>query len=202
MKQEHLSPPPTPSARPALILDRDGVINEDTGYVHRADQCRFVDGIFDLAGAFAARGFAIIIATNQSGIGRGLYTEQDFAAFMAWMTAEFARRGVTVAGVYHCPDHPTAGIGAYRRESSWRKPAPGMLLQAARDHGLDLARSWTVGDKPRDIEAGRAAQVGTLVLYDPAAPALGREADYWIVPRLADIGALLVRAAVRQEERT
>lgn len=194
----------TPRARPALILDRDGVINEDTGYVHRIDQCRFVEGIFDLAGAFATRGFAVVIATNQSGIGRGLYTERDFAELMAWMTGEFARRGVAVAGVYHCPDHPTEGIGAYRRENSWRKPAPGMLLQAARDHGLDLARSWTVGDKPRDIEAGRAANVGTLVLYDPATPAIGREGDCWIVPRLADIAALLAGGggnAMRQERR-
>ena len=98
-----------------LILDRDGVINEDSGYLHGIEECRFVDGIFDLTAAFAARGFAIVIASNQSGIGRGFYTEADFERLMAWMTGEFARRGVAVAGVYHCPDHPTEGVGRYRR---------------------------------------------------------------------------------------
>src|SRR5216684_2491478 len=145
--------------RRGLILDRGGVINQDTGYVHRADQCCFVEGIFALTKAFAARGFAIIIATNQSGIGRGLYGEADFAALMGWMRGEFARHGVTIAAIYHSPDHPTEGVGEYRRESTWRKPGPGMILQAAADLSLDLARSWMVGDKPRDIEAGRAAGV-------------------------------------------
>lgn len=180
-----------PARRPALILDRDGVINDDYGYVHRIEQCRFVDGIFDLAAAFAARGFAIIIATNQAGIGRGFYTEQDFTALMGWIVAEFARRGIAIAGVYHCPDHPTEGIGPYRRDNPWRKPGPGMLLQAAADHDLDLARSWSVGDKPSDIDAGRAARVGILVLYDPSAPSVAWREDHWVVPRLGDIVPLL-----------
>ena len=90
-----------------LILDRDGVINEDSGYLHSIEECRFVDGIFELTAAFAARGFAIVIASNQSGIGRGFYTEAYFERLMAWMTGEFARAGVTIAGVYYCPDHPT-----------------------------------------------------------------------------------------------
>src|SRR5260370_27282090 len=95
--------------RRGLILDRDGVINEDTGYVHRVDQCRFVDGIFAMTKAFAARGFAIVVATNQSGIGRGLYGEADYAALMDWLRGEFARQGVAIAAAYHCPGHPTAG---------------------------------------------------------------------------------------------
>ncbi|HYM04338.1 MAG TPA: HAD family hydrolase, partial [Stellaceae bacterium] len=142
--------------RRGLILDRDGVVNLDTGYLHRSEDCRFVDGIFETCAAFAARGFAIVIATNQSGIGRGLYGESEYAALMAWMSDEFLRHGVAVAAVYHCPDHPTEGVGAYRRDNSWRKPGPGMLLQAAADLSLDLARSWTIGDKSSDIAAGRA----------------------------------------------
>src|ERR1700730_48168 len=178
-----------------LILDRDGVINEDTGYLHRAEECRFVDGIFELTAAFAARGFAVAIASNQSGIGRGYYSEADFERLMAWMTAEFARHGVTIAGIYHCPDHPSAGIGRYRRANPWRKPGPGMLLQAARDLRLDLARSWTVGDQMSDIEAGRAAGVGTLVRYDPLAPGVERCQDFWVVPRLRAVTELLAREA-------
>jgi D-glycero-D-manno-heptose 1,7-bisphosphate phosphatase len=177
-----------------LLLDRDGIVNVDTGYLHRIEDCRFVDGIFDLAGAFAARGFAIVIATNQAGIGRGYYGEAEFATLMTWMRAEFQRRGVTIAAVYHCPDHPTEGVGIHRRDNPWRKPGPGMFLQAAADHALDLARSWCVGDKASDIAAGRAAGVGTLVLLDPAASAVGRTGDTWIVPHLAAVRELLLRA--------
>ncbi|MGO8917772.1 MAG: D-glycero-alpha-D-manno-heptose-1,7-bisphosphate 7-phosphatase [Stellaceae bacterium] len=178
-------------SRRGLILDRDGVINHDPGYLYRIEECRFIDGIFAMTAAFAARGFAVVIATNQAGIGRGLYTEADFAALMAWMRGEFQRHGVALAGVYHCPDHPTAGIGAYRRDNPWRKPGPGMLLQAAIDLDLDLARSWTVGNAPHDIAAGRAAGVGTLVLYDALAPAVARCDDFWVVPRRADVTARL-----------
>ena len=179
--------------RRGLILDRDGVINEDNGYLHRIEDCRFVDGVFELTAGFARRGFAIVIASNQSGIGRGYYTEADFARLMAWMKGEFARRGVAIDGIYHCPDHPTEGVGRYRRANSWRKPGPGMLLQAARDLGLDLARSWTVGDQMSDVEAGRGAGVGTLVHYDPLAPAVTRCQDFWVVPRLQAVTELLAR---------
>jgi D-glycero-D-manno-heptose 1,7-bisphosphate phosphatase len=182
-----------PGRRRGLILDRDGIVNEEIGYLHRVEECRFVEGIFELVAAFAARGFLTVIATNQSGIGRGLYTEADFQAFMAWMTAEFARRGAPIARAYHCPDHPTEGIGSYRRANPWRKPGPGMLLEAARDLNLDLARSWTVGDQMTDIEAGRAAGVGTLVRYDPLAPAVQRCQDFWVVPTLRAVIELLAK---------
>ena len=177
--------------RRGLILDRDGVVNQDIGYLHRIEDCRFIEGIFAMTAAFAARGFAIVIASNQSGIGRGLYGEAEYAGFMDWMRGEFGQRGIGIAAAYHCPDHPTAGIGHYRRESSWRKPAPGMFLQAAIDLSLDLARSWTVGDRESDIAAGRAAGVGTLVRYDPLAPGVARQKDVWVVPRLVDVTALL-----------
>jgi D-glycero-D-manno-heptose 1,7-bisphosphate phosphatase len=179
--------------RRGLILDRDGVVNLDSGYLYRIEECRFVEGIFAMTAAFAARGFVLAVATNQSGIGRGLYTEADFAALMEWMAGEFRRHGMSLAGIYQCPDHPTEGIGRYRRANPWRKPGPGMLLQAAADLGLDLARSWTIGDKASDIEAGRAAGVGTLVWYDSRAVAVERREDVWVVPRLADIVALLER---------
>jgi D-glycero-D-manno-heptose 1,7-bisphosphate phosphatase len=180
--------------RRGLILDRDGVINVDSGYVHRIEDCRFIDGIFSMTAAFAARDFAIVIATNQSGIGRGFYAEADFAEVMGWMRGEFARHGVTIAAVYHAADHPTEGIGDYRRDTPWRKPGPGMVLQAAADLSLDLARSWLVGDKPDDMAAGRAAGVGTLVRYDPHAPGVERCDDFWIVPRLDEVAALLAAA--------
>jgi len=181
----------TTDRRRGLILDRDGVINQDLGYVHRIEDCCFTDGIFAMGKAFADRGFAIVIATNQSGIGRGLYGEAEYAALRDWIAAEFGRHGVAIAAAYHCPDHPTEGIGAYRRENSWRKPGPGMILQAAIDLDLDLARSWLVGDRESDIIAGRAAGVGTLLRYDPGAAQVARQDDVWIVPHLGDAAALL-----------
>jgi D-glycero-D-manno-heptose 1,7-bisphosphate phosphatase len=181
-----------PARRPALILDRDGVINVDTGYLHRIEECIFVDGIFDVAKEFAARGFHLVIATNQAGIGRGYYTEEQFATLMAWMRETFRARGAKIAAVYHCPDHPTEGVGRYRRDNPWRKPHPGMILQAAEDLDLDLAASWLVGDKETDILAGRAAGVGMLVLFSPeAAVVTHRDDGAWVVPGLAAIAPLL-----------
>ena len=179
------------AGRRGLLLDRDGVINHDSGYVGRVADCRFIDGIFALTQAFAAQGFVIVIVTNQSGIGRGYYSEADFAELMTWMRGEFARYGVEIAAVYHCPDHPTEGIGRYRRDTPWRKPGPGMFLRAAADLSLDPARSWTIGDKPSDIAAGRAANIGTLVLLDPTADGTARDGDVWIVPTLAAATELL-----------
>ena len=177
--------------RRALILDRDGVVNEDSGYLHRIEDCRFVEGIFALTHAFARRRFAIVIVTNQSGIGRGLYGEADFARLMEWMRAEFERQGVSLAGIYHCPDAPDTPHLSTWRGQPLRKPGAGMFLKAADELSLDLARSWTVGGEARDIQAARAAGVGALVLYDPAAPAAAQSGDLWTVPHLADVAALL-----------
>src|SRR5260221_3206987 len=143
--------------RRGLILDRDGVINEDTGYVHRVDQCRFVDGIFAMTKAFAARGFANVVATNQSGIGRGLYGEADYAALMDWLRGEFARQGVAIAAAYHCPDHPTAGIGRFRPRQPRRKPGPRLIRRGAPGPSLVLLRCLRVGGPPSRTPARPAA---------------------------------------------
>ncbi|MDE2230395.1 MAG: HAD family hydrolase [Alphaproteobacteria bacterium] len=182
---------------PALFLDRDGVINEDVGFLWQIEQCRFVDGIFDLARNFVVRGFLIVVATNQSGIGRGLFSEADFRTLMDYITAEFVRHGAPIAAIYHAPDHPTEGVGRYRRDSSWRKPRPGMMLAAQQDLGLDLARSWSIGDEMRDVVACRDAGVGTLVLLDRSSKAPAKAGDLWVVPRLTDALALAAGESVR-----
>ncbi|HVA35301.1 MAG TPA: HAD-IIIA family hydrolase [Stellaceae bacterium] len=179
-----------PGGTPALILDRDGVINEDVGFLWQVERCRFVDGIFDVARHFTARGFAIVVATNQSGIGRGLFTETDFRTLMDYIMAEFRRQNAPIAAVYHAPEHPTEGIGRYRRDTAWRKPRPGMILAAQRDLGLDLSRSWGIGDDMRDVIACRDAGVGTLVLLDDAAKAPAKTEDHWVMPHLGDVVAL------------
>ncbi len=151
--------------RKALFLDRDGVINVDHGYVHRPDQVEFCAGIFDLVRQARALGYAVVVVTNQAGIGRGYYSEADFQALSDWMLAQFAERGAPIDRIYHCPDHPQHGVGAYRRESEWRKPNPGMLLQAAADLGLSLPDSMLVGDSASDIEAGRRAGLRQNILF-------------------------------------
>jgi D-glycero-D-manno-heptose 1,7-bisphosphate phosphatase len=154
--------------RPALFLDRDGVINEDLPYVHRVENFRFVDGIFALVLAAQQVGYRIVVVTNQAGIGRGLYTEDDFWTLTKWMIDQFAERGCRIDGVYFCPTHPEHGVGRYRVDSIFRKPGPGMLLQAADELNIDLAGSMLVGDKPSDVQAGLAAGVGTNILLTTA----------------------------------
>ncbi|NUO77336.1 MAG: HAD family hydrolase [Lysobacter sp.] len=151
----------------ALFLDRDGVINLDDGYTYRWENFVFVDGIFDLARAAHAKGYRLFVVTNQAGIGRGLYTEQDFHVLTERMCEAFAREGAPIDKVYFDPTHPVHGIGEYRRESPMRKPNPGMLLAAAEEFGVSLADSLLVGDKPSDILAGQRAGVGTNLLYAP-----------------------------------
>lgn len=143
----------------ALFLDRDGVINVDRHYVHRIEDFEFVDGIFELCATARARGFRLVVVTNQAGIGRGYYSEDEFGRLTTWMLGQFSARGILIDRVYFCPNHPTAGIGAYRRESIDRKPGPGMILKAKAALNLDLSRSVLIGDKPSDIEAGCAAGV-------------------------------------------
>jgi D-glycero-D-manno-heptose 1,7-bisphosphate phosphatase len=147
----------------ALFLDRDGVINVDHGYVHRPEDFEFMPGIFELVRVANKQGYLVIVVTNQAGIGRGYYSESQFQSLTHWMKECFRREGALIDAVYFCPFHPEHGIGKYRRESECRKPAPGMLLQAQNDFGIELSKSILLGDKPSDMLAGRTAGVGTLI---------------------------------------
>jgi D-glycero-D-manno-heptose 1,7-bisphosphate phosphatase len=179
----------------ALFLDRDGVINVDRHYVHRVEDFEFESGIFELCAHAQAAGYRLVVVTNQAGIARGYYTEADFQSLTQWMLDTFARRGIVIDRVYHCPYHPTAGLGDYRRESFDRKPNPGMLLRARDELGLDLARSAFVGDKESDMEAGRRAGVGRLIkLADASEAAVPLADDVTIVTSLAAAAALLGEA--------
>ncbi len=149
----------------ALFLDRDGVINHDMGYTHRWEDFVFIDGIFDLCRHARACCFSLFVVTNQAGIARGLYTEEDFHALSARMCTEFQAQGAPVDKVYFSPFHPKHGIGGYRQDSFLRKPNPGMILLAAEEFGLVLADSVLIGDRMSDIQAGRAAGIGCNLLY-------------------------------------
>ena len=149
----------------ALFLDRDGVINVDRGFIHRSDPFEFVPGIFELARFWTNElRRRIVVITNQSGIGRGHFDECAYQDLTRWMCERFETEHTAIARVYHCPYHPLHGIGEYRRDHPWRKPNPGMILQAVSDLDLDPAQSAILGDKMSDIEAGAAAGIGLRIL--------------------------------------
>ena len=154
-------------ARRALFLDRDGVINVDKGYVGRKEDFEFIDGIFDVAKYAHSLGYLLVIVTNQAGIARGLYTEDDFRVLMDWVGSEFEKRGAPIAGVYFCPYHPDGLIEHYRRDSFDRKPNPGMLFRASNDLGIDLSSSIMIGDKSSDALAAVKAGLKKRFLYSP-----------------------------------
>ncbi|MDA9626361.1 HAD family hydrolase [Pseudomonadota bacterium] len=149
----------------ALFLDRDGVINYDYGYVHEINNFKFYAGIFTLAKTASEQGYKIVVVTNQAGIGRGLYSENCFKELTNWMCSQFQDNGVTIDKIYFSPYHPIDGIGKYKKEHSFRKPNPGMLLQAQKDLNLNLRNSIMIGDKLSDMQAGRAAGIQKNFLF-------------------------------------
>lgn len=175
------------SSRPAAFLDRDGVLNVDHGYVWRPADFVWLPGVLDALGELERLGYALVVITNQSGVGRGFYSEDDVRALHTHMTATLAAQGIHLAGVYFCPHHPEASVARYRCRCDCRKPAPGMLRAAIDELGLDPARSVLVGDKVSDIEAGQAAGIPRLFHVTTAVPAPGAEA---VAGLSAVVGAL------------
>jgi D-glycero-D-manno-heptose 1,7-bisphosphate phosphatase len=148
----------------ALFLDRDGVVNEEIGYLHRAEEVRFVDGIFSLCRTAVRLGYRLIVVTNQAGIARGFYSEADFELLMAYIREEFRVEGVELDAVYYCPFHPEHGVGKYKREHEDRKPGIGMLRRGMTEFGLELGESVMVGDRCSDVGAANAAGLRQMFL--------------------------------------
>lgn len=155
--------------RKAVFLDRDGVINVDHGYVHRPEDFEFVEGVFEACRDFQDKGYLLIVVTNQSGIARGMYSEQDFQKLTAWMLTRFGDEGVDISHVYHCPHHPDFGPeGA--RNCQCRKPRPGMILAGLADYDLDPEQCMFIGDTKSDMQAAHAANIGRKILVRTGKP--------------------------------
>ena len=147
----------------AVFLDRDGVINVDHGYVSSWDQFEFLPGVPEALWQLQSAGYVLVVVSNQSGIGRGLYSEADLAALNRRVHRYLLdERGIEIAQFYHCPHHPTEALLKWRQPCHCRKPAPGMIEQACAELHIDPSNSLMVGDKVSDMEAGQAAGVGRL----------------------------------------
>ncbi|PTB88041.1 D,D-heptose 1,7-bisphosphate phosphatase [cyanobacterium G8-9] len=141
------------TAKKALFLDRDGIINIDYGYVSKIENFVFTQGIFELLRIFIDKGYLLFIVTNQSGIGRGFYTKNDFELLNEWMLQALKSKNIDIEGVYYCPHIPDA-------ECNCRKPKIGMIEEILTTHNLDLSHSWLIGDKKSDIELAINANIG------------------------------------------
>jgi D-glycero-D-manno-heptose 1,7-bisphosphate phosphatase len=143
--------------KPAFFLDRDGTLNEEVDHLSDPEQLVLIPGAAAAVARLNALGVPVVVVTNQSGIGRGRFGWQDFEAVMTRMASLLASENARIDAVYAAPHHEEA-LGEYAvADHPERKPNPGMLLRAAEEHGLDLARSWMIGDKALDLEAGRRA---------------------------------------------
>ena len=148
----------------ALFLDRDGVINVDKHHVYKIEDCEFIEGIFDLCRKAKSEGYLIIVVTNQAGIAKGKYTEEDYFKFRDYVHKEFENQGCPIDAEYFCPYHTEAVIEKYRKDSYDRKPNPGMILKAQKDFDIDLSQSILIGDKESDIGAGKKAGINKILL--------------------------------------
>ncbi|MCA6117781.1 HAD family hydrolase [Bradyrhizobium sp. WSM 1738] len=145
--------------RPAIFFDRDGVLNEDSGYVFEISKLKWIDGARQAIKAANDAGYFVFVVTNQSGIARGLFEETHVEAFHQAMIDDLAKIGAHIDAFEYCPYHPEASIARYRQMSARRKPAPGMIIDLLERFPVDVGRSILIGDKPTDLEAAQAAGI-------------------------------------------
>ena len=176
--------------RRAVFLDRDGCVIEDVGFLTEPDQIRILPGAVEGLRRVHEAGFELVIVSNQSGVARGYLDELRLAEINERLTAILLGEGIPIVGVYCCPHHPEGAVARYAVDCDCRKPKPGMLLRAAREHELDLSASAMVGDSVRDVEAGKAAgcRLGILIGEEP-------HASWPVVRDLADAADVILDTA-------
>lgn len=183
------TPPPT-SLSPAVFLDRDGTLHHDAVYMIRFEEFKPLPGVEEALRILQRAGYRLFGVTNQSGVARGMFTLDEVHALNAKIQAYFRGHGVEIEEIAVCPHHPEGTVAEYARECDCRKPNPGMLLDLAKRHGLDLSRSWMVGDALRDAQAGLAAGCRAALVPGPVPP-LKNGADLDISGRLKEFKTLL-----------
>ncbi|OHB48395.1 MAG: hypothetical protein A2Y10_09750 [Planctomycetes bacterium GWF2_41_51] len=161
----------------AIFLDRDDTIIEDSGYISSADKVKLLPTAAPALVELRKMGFKLIVVSNQSGIARGLFTEQSLAQVHERLKLLLAEHNAYLDRIYYCPYHPDGAIPKYRKDSDWRKPKPGMLLAASKEMKIDLANSWMIGNDYRDIAAGKTAGCKTILVKSYTNPITKKSAD-------------------------
>ncbi|MFP4138979.1 MAG: D-glycero-alpha-D-manno-heptose-1,7-bisphosphate 7-phosphatase [Phycisphaerae bacterium] len=191
-------------ARKAVFLDRDGTIIEDPGYLSDPDEVTLLPGVELAIKSLSQAGYLVVVVTNQSGIARGMFTEETLDLIHDRLRELLHEKGARIDGMYYCPFLPEGSVEQYAVESDLRKPKPGMLLEAADELDIDLQRSWMVGDSPRDIEAGQRAGTRTIRLRLPKAEPRKDSADTpqadFIVRNLVDAARVIIREEKRRDD--
>lgn len=177
----------------AVFLDRDGTLNIDYGYVHKIDDFHFIEGSIEALKKLKEMGYLLVLVTNQSGIARGYFTEQEFLQLTEWMDWSLADRGVDLNGIYYCPHHPEAKLAEFKQDCDCRKPKSGMLLQAIEELNIDPARSIMIGDKIEDLFAGQGAKIRTNILVRTGKEVTAKEEDEadYVLDSIADLPSLI-----------
>jgi D-glycero-D-manno-heptose 1,7-bisphosphate phosphatase len=176
------------SAVPAVFLDRDGTLNVEKEYLHRPVDFEFIPGAPEAIHRLNRAGYKVLVVTNQSGVARGFFGLEEVERLHRHIASRLAEHDARIDGFYVCPHHPTAGQGAWRRSCNCRKGAPGLLLQAAEEHGVDLASSFMIGDKQADIEAGERAGCTPLLVLTGSGKDTAATVSAERVRRFADLG--------------
>ena len=169
--------------RRAVFLDRDGTINVEKNYLHKIEDFEFIPGSPEAIKKLKDAGFLVIVVSNQAGIGRGYFDEEAVTKLHQHIQDELAAIGTAIDAFYFCPHHPEEGLGDYKVACDCRKGSPGMLLQAARDHDIDLEKSFMVGDKLADIEAGKRAGCKSILVLTGYGEATARDPEAEAVPK-------------------
>lgn len=152
----------------AIFLDRDDTLIEDPGYINNPDQVKLLDGVPEALNELKALGYKLVVVTNQSAVARGIVTEKVLADIHERLRELLAEKNAFLDDIYYCPYHPDGVVTKYRKESNYRKPNPGMLLEAADDMNINLNESWCIGNKSSDVEAGQRAGCKTVLVDGPS----------------------------------
>ena len=173
--------------RRAVFLDRDGTINVEKDYLHKIEDFEFIPGAPEAIRSLKDAGFLVIVVSNQSGIGRGYFDEQAVEILHRHIQEALAHYGTSIDAFYFCPHHPDEGVGDYKIVCDCRKGVPGMLLQAAVEHNIDLQQSFMIGDKLADVEAGERADCQSILVKTGYGETIASKPEVALVPKCLDL---------------